>query len=330
MRRRTRFLAVAIAAVTLFGCDIAPRDNMFDPGSSNYYRGKMLIVFDDGMARTIDPPISMNIASYRIEGAGPNGAAFSRNTSQQTEEIIGLDFGQWTISVNGYNAASELIGHGSATATITSNQTLSVPVTLTPITGDGGFSLSLSWDPDEIVSPVIIATLTPLGGGAETITFTVNTLAGTASYSDAAISAGYYTLSLSLTDSGTNCGGATEVVRIASGHTTVGALALSIGNHGSIEVVVTTRMNDPIIVTLIGTAATITRTGTMALTPSVQGVAVPVSYMWYLDGVYMNNTATYTVNGSGLLVGAHRLDVVAYTGDYTRAGSTKHEFTVIP
>ena len=151
---------------------------------------------------------------------------------------------------------------------------------------------------------------------------------GTAIYSDSTIAAGYYTLSLVLTDNETNCGGATEIVRIAADQTTSGNISLAVSDHGVIVITITQQMNDPVIVTLDNASSSITTESSMAITASVTN-ATSVTYYWYIDGVNVSSdTASYTVDGSTLAAGQHRLDVIAITSDLARAGSTSHSFTV--
>ena len=77
MKNKTfSLVAVCVAALvvaSLAGC--------FHPGGS-VKAGSLTIAIKNAInARTLLPPISMDAASYTVEGTGPNGASFSRSSS---------------------------------------------------------------------------------------------------------------------------------------------------------------------------------------------------------------------------------------------------------
>lgn len=85
--------------------------------------------------------------------------------------------------------------------------------------GSGSLSINTTWDPSLVSNPIINATLTPAGGTASSITFTVDASLGTATYSNAALAAGYYELTVELFDGGTKKSGRTENILIAADET---------------------------------------------------------------------------------------------------------------
>ena len=80
---------------------------------------------------------------------------------------------------------------------------------------------------------------------------------GEASYSNAAIQNGYYTLVVKLLDNGQLVMGAVDVVRIVAGETTSGSIDFTEVNRGTgtISVSITLQMNEPVQVTMSGQAA---------------------------------------------------------------------------
>ena len=295
--------------------------------------GSLKIILSDGMnSKTIEPGISMTIDTFEIYGtcSGQSDVSMSGiSASQSSVEFEGLASGSWTFTVTGYNSEGTAIGSGQGTVSITQGDDATLAVIVAPYQGNGTLQLTASWDIASVgSSPELIATLTLLGGTADTVTFSIDVSSGTAIYSDSTIAAGYYTLSLVLTDNETNCGGATEIVRIAADQTTSGNISLAVSDHGVIVITITQQMNDPVIVTLDNASSSITTESSMAITASVTN-ATSVTYYWYIDGVNVSSdTASYTVDGSTLAAGQHRLDVIAITSDLARAGSTSHSFTV--
>ncbi len=87
-------------------------------------------------------------------------------------------------------------------------------------------------------------------------------------------------------------------------------------------------MNDPITVTMSGQVAEIEAGGSMTADASVPPETGNVVYVWYINGDAVATGASYTT-AADLNVGVYRLDVVAFTPDASRAGSTTHTFNVV-
>ena len=110
-------------------------------------------------ARTLVPSIDMNAASYTVSGTGPNSETFTATTTGAAVTENALSFGGWTIVVNALDAAGIVIGTGSATARVDTGQTNTVSVTVTPISGTGELSLTVTWPASQVQTPSVIAPL---------------------------------------------------------------------------------------------------------------------------------------------------------------------------
>ena len=192
------------------------------------------------------------------------------------------------ITVNGKNSGSTVIGTGTTTVTITAGQTTNVKVTVTPLTGNGDLSLTVSWASGLITTPSVTGTLTPAGGSASIISFNLAGNSLSASYdSGSTLAAGYYTLSIILKDGSTTVWGGTETARIVSGNTTTGAFSLTatdiVTGGISLSITLTPAMNSPIQITLTGQQSLLPLGTNMTV---VASPSIPVtSYQWFLDGV---------------------------------------------
>ena len=276
-------------------------------------------------ARTLLPPISMDAASYTVDGAGPNGATFSQSTSGEPVTVEGLTFGTWTVTVNALNADGTLIGQGQAVATVSVGQDTTLAVTVIPLGGTGDLNLSVTWTAS-LQFPSIQASLVPPSGSATSLDFGIS---GTqASYSGSTIAAGYYTLTLQLLENNIPVMGAVEVVRIVSGQTTLGTYDFSNVNMGTIEVNITPAMANPIPVSISGVPSTVAAGTSLTATASVSDGTANVLYVWYLNGVSQAATGPSYTFGSNLNRGYYRLDVTAFTADGLRAGSATASFQV--
>lgn len=316
------FLLAAIIILSGINCyRISPNGSALNIVLSNNVDSKAIV-----------PSIDMIVTSYRITGTGPNDALLPTiadvPASQDTVEISDLSSGSWTITVTGLNSGGIAIGRGHGTVAVSQSDDSTLAIAVSPLTGSGTLHLTASWDTSSVgTNPVLNATLTPVGSTTSVIPFTMNVASSAAVYSNTAIEAGYYILSLVLLDGTSNCGGAVDIIRIAAGQTSSGIVSLVLSNHGVIGVTITQQMNEPVTVALSGILSSITAASSMTVAASASN-ASGVTYYWYIDGVSVANGSSYTVNGSTLASGQHRLDVLAITSDNLRAGSASFTFTV--
>jgi YVTN family beta-propeller protein len=291
-------------------------------GPGNYSsKGSLTIALTNNInAKTLLPTISMDAASYTITGTGPNSATFTAISTGAAVTESSLAFGSWTIVVNALNASGNLIGTGTATAQVNTGATTPVSVIVTPITGTGTLSLSVSWPAAQVQTPSITASLTPALGTAQNLAFTVS--GSTATYTNSAVGNGYYTLAFTVDDNGIAEAGAVEVVRIVAGQTTSGTYTFANVNQagGAITVNINANMQNPLNVAIAGATATMSTGSTQVLTASVSNYTGNVAYIWYVNGVSQATGSSYTF-GSGLGTGYYRIDAVAYSADGTQAGS---------
>lgn len=294
--------------------------------------GTLELTIAGNTARTFLPAIDMNISSYQIKGAGPNGATFAQNTTQTTNAITGLVVGVWNITVGALNKDGQTIGTGSSSVTLSSTDAVTLAITVAPITGTGTVSLTTTWPAAEVTVPSITASLLPVAGSAIPLTYTLGT--GTASVSNSAIPNGYYTLDQSLFDNGVLVMGSVEVVRIVTGQTTSGTFDYSNLNVAdpALDVAVTPNMDNPLTVSLSGVASSLTAGSSVTVTPSVSGYTGNVTFVFYVNGQPEATTTSSSPSwtfGSDLAAGNYRLDVTAFSSDEQRAGSATAAFSVV-
>jgi hypothetical protein len=323
--RKVRLFAVFALAASLgllLSCN--PIANMVDWGG-------LTIQISASDARLMVPGIDMTVTSYAISGTGPNGGSFSKVTSGASLSVPGLAFGAWAVSVDGMNAAGTIVTHGNATTTIAANTNQVVAVSTAPVAGPGTFSLTVTWPAAGVNIPSVQSQLVPSQGTPINLTFTYPS-AGKATYTGNAIQNGYYTLTVKLLDNTQLVMGAVDVVRIVKGQTTSGTINFPQVNTGtgSIQVNITPQMNNPITVTMSGQSA---ESGTglpMTVSASVPSGLGNATYVWYLNGVSKTTGSSFTFNDSTnpLAPGIYRLDVTAFVGGGSRAGSATYTFKV--
>ena len=110
--------------------------------------GSLILTFatSEMAAKTILPPLDMDIAYYDVYGDGPDPATFSQDGitgSAVTENNLAV--GAWMITVDAFNDTDEWIGSGSKAVAITAGQTTQEEVRVTPLEGTGTLDISISW-----------------------------------------------------------------------------------------------------------------------------------------------------------------------------------------
>ena len=278
-------------------------------------------------ARTLLPAIDMTAASFTVSGTGPDGSTFSQSTSGAPVTVQALAFGPWSVTVNALNGAGTIIGSGQAAVTVHTGQTAAVNITVVPLGGNGTLDVSVSWTGTQVENASIVGSLKPAEGEVIPLSFSIT--GSTGSFSSTTIPAGYHTLSVQLLDSGMAVMGAVEVVRIVAGQGTSGAYTFANVNQpgGRVAVNISPAMGEPIPVSISGVGATVSAGSGMRAQASVGDGTANVDYVWYLNGVSVGMGDSYTLPGT-VAAGWYRLDVTAYAGGGTRAGSATASFQV--
>jgi hypothetical protein len=284
-------------------------------------------------AKTLVPVIDMTLANFEVSGSGPGGALFSRCTSASLLTIGGLAIGDWTIAVEGKNAAGTIIAHGEAPVRVLTGAMRALSIDLAPITGPGSLALTLHWTATDVNAPSIQALLIPCEGMQIELPFAI-TSPGKATSSSSGIMNGYYTLVIKLLDNGRLVTCVVDVVHIAKDKTTAGTVTFTDINSGTGSVIpaITPQMADTISVTMSGQKAEEGVGQAMTLAATIPAGTGDVDFIWYLNGIAAGKGPSFTVNqaASPLAAGYYRLDVTAFTTAGGRGGSTNCTLRVFP
>ena len=186
----------------------------------------------------------------------------------------------------------------------------------------------MTWDETEVSSPAVSAVLTNSAGTENELTF--DTGAGSATYSNSDVSAGYYTLNIKLLDGGTAVSGLVESVRVLQDFQTTGNFNFTNLNSpsGDVSITVVVNMYEPFEPIITGAAETLAYGSDMTASASVpDSEGESLNYYWYANGELVGSTETITF-GSALRWGNYRLDLVVTNDDGSRSGSAAHYFVV--
>jgi hypothetical protein len=192
--------------------------------SSQDGTGNVVIEINGGVsARTLVPDTG-SITLYELTFSGTNGATHGTETiTVGTSATVSLDAGNWTITAQA-KAGETVRAQGSWTGTVSGNVVTSVSIPLTPSTGaDGTFGYTISF-PDlgnGGSSAKSLALYAVTANGTETaVTGTPVTNFTSGTPGSISLPAGFYRLSLTLTNSTGEVAGKIEALHIYAGLST--------------------------------------------------------------------------------------------------------------
>lgn len=206
--------AVRIGTLLVAAFIFASCSNLSEPQMDR--TGTLSLDLSTLSSRTVRPDATAyTCVSYDISGTGPMGQTFSSpGFTGSSFTKTGLDLGSWTITVQGKNSLSHVISQKSFVMTIIQGQTARTPVVMARVAGNGTVDITAHW----IVASdftAITATLTPVGGSAQTLT--ADSSSGTQVKYVKTLPAGDYLLVLTL--SGVASRTKTEILQVYEGYT---------------------------------------------------------------------------------------------------------------
>jgi len=286
----------------------------------------LVISLNEEVSRTLLPEIDMDIAEYRVVGQGPGGESFDVITAEKVLMMEELAFGDWTIAVTGMNGEGFAIGSGGGMAAIHTGETTTLSVTVVPFDGFGTLNLAVQWPAGALESPSVQAVLTPALGDPVDLDFTVS--GNGASFTCDTLAKGYYSLALQIMDNNINTMGTVEVVRIVKDQITEGLFQYDEVNQpgGTLDFNIDVQMSNPIEVFIQGAENSLLDTDSMKVTASAPAETENLVYFWFINGKAYGTGESCTV--AGLRKGIYNLDLLAFTVDGKRGGSTGVTFRV--
>ncbi len=302
-------IVVCLFLMMVMGCAPAGNDGS---GQSS----ALVISFESGTEKTIQPDGMTATSSYVLWGAGPNNAEFNLQTDSSPCTVEDLAPGEWTVTVEAYTSENLLLGMGTAVAVL-DNVSTEVTVIITPLEGEGSLDVVVTWDNLLLTSPNVEATMAPAAGG-DAVNTSVTMEEGSAAITGS-FEAGFYTLDIVLYEGASRVSGCIETVCILSGETSSAAIDLDVAAY---FVDGTFVISDNVFRTLDVSVddfpnQLFSDTGyplTVTTVPSFQDTTVT----WYLDGEVYSASSSIDF---GPDVGLHRLDVTVFSGNGLAGGS---------
>ena len=223
---------VAVASILAIGCGltggvVSPLDAQ--PPASG--KGTLVLTLRPGPlgAKTLEPPISMEVASFDIAGMGPDPAHDSfEDLGNTTGQLVlnSLAPGLWSVAVDARNAGGTVVGHGQTDSPvlITAGAITSVQIDITPAWRDwhAGPHCAVDQRSASKRSCGVFARFHEHGCWSWHRFFSLIPSKDPmkATYQNTGIEAGYYLLFLRLYDGSVQFWGTVEAVRIVAGQTT--------------------------------------------------------------------------------------------------------------
>lgn len=281
-------------------------------------------------ARNIDPEgtAPLELVSYTLSGTGPGGFSFAPiTTTSSSFTLKSIPVGLWEFEATGLNAENNPIAAGTLQAQITHN-TDALTIEMDELIGTGDLVVTVNWDSDQTYSDVDIVMHLKDNAGTvvATLSETKTTSDTQAILSEVGLSAGFYTLEISLKSGTERLGALVETALIIDGTTSSAAVDLVIGlladNNGftiidktakPIEGSITADVAEP----MVGETVTLTYTPNLPAGVTIGQMAI----QWYCDGEAIPNatSASYVIGSAQ--GGTHRYDVVASIAALGSVGS---------
>jgi hypothetical protein len=287
-------------------------------GANTGNKGSITVQLGSSQAKSLVPTISLTCTSYSVSGTCADGSTFGPTTVSGTTTFNALNQGAWTINVTGMNASATPIASGSATTTVVAGSTVSVSVTVAEYSGGGTLALTMDWTA-AIASPSITASLQDASDNITAQSWNIQGQGATSSMS--LPHAGWYADVCQVLSSGNLVCGFAEAVRIAQGQTTSGTITLTpVVSTGSISVLLSPAMNDPLSLTCTPTPGSLAIASPTTFSVTAGGTSI-VSF-WYVNGVYQatGNTYTLPLTAVPVLGQNYRLDLVSFSANGQNGG----------
>ena len=216
MTARRSTAAMMVAVIVLFASCDAP------------FGGQPLVVEleESRFVSMSISPESADPVEYRVRGAGPDGATFTRSVSDLPITVHGLTSGEWRIAVEGVDGAGNVVLEGSGVAFVSNEHIRLTKIALAPPSGNGSVRIELSWPAELVTNPRPEAILHVGDTPVASLDCSVLPSGGTATCTAGTIASGWYRLELQLYDLEQSVAGRADLLSIVAGSTTEAALAL--------------------------------------------------------------------------------------------------------
>jgi fibronectin type 3 domain-containing protein len=205
-------LNLLLGILILAGCSNPVLERIETPASNGTGAVSVRIGTVENAARTLGPAAPSWNLTYTLVFSGPEAHNAVDISSGNTNALVELAVGTWTITATAYAGRTE-VAHGSATVAVIAEANNSANIILVPSgEGTGTFHYSINVPSGATGSLVIVTTDgTPVDGG--------NIELGSSNINNLSLPSGQYLMSISLTLDG-EVAGRTEAVYIYSGMTT--------------------------------------------------------------------------------------------------------------
>jgi hypothetical protein len=224
------FVSIFVTLVALAGCSV-PVASLSAKAST----AQLVVTAGNANARTVMPS-DMIVGHYTLDGTMSDGTIFDQQTSTDgTFTVSGIAVGDWTLTVVGYADDGSSLYTGTASVTISAEESKTVPITLVPVTdasGYGTLSITISWPAGKTIDAIDATAVSVAGDYSFTPVFTIDKASSKATCNvDQNIEvypcSAYLVTLVIKSGSASTARTLTETAVVASNHTTSWTYALS-------------------------------------------------------------------------------------------------------
>lgn len=307
----TKFLTAAcLVALVLAACV---------PAVNGKVGGSIKLVGSFTGARSILPPISMDVAEYRVVGTGPT--PFDTTVGLGGGQIDALLPGAYHLVAYAANVDHTALGETAADCTVNYGQTTTLSMAIVEYTSpDGAVHGQIGWEPSRVNDPQFAITLTDTAGTTtKDMPFALDLQACSGVGDVANVHPGWWIATGILQDGTQPSTGFASALRVAAGRTTSFDVFMhALQTSGSIGVTFSWSGNNELELTGSPAPGDIQLYETTTIPVTVSS-GESFNAKWYINGVEAGTGPTYDlVAASFLQAESYRLDCVAIgtTGDH--------------
>ena len=272
--------------------------------------GKIQFSFLQKATRTMSPE-NPDINRIHIVGSGPNNELIEENTTANATTYWEVATGEWSFQATAYNSDDVVIAEGTTSIQVQADISNVATIALEERSGNGTFTLGVSWTEGILNNPDVSAQLTKdtTGDGGEDIdTIDISfQLGGSDTFEVSktlSLSNGLYKLHVQLKEDGETVRNFVEIVHILKDQTTTGSIQFDDlstptppSQNGKVEFQFSIETNQSFNVVL-GSNIQVAKFGqtiNLTATPEYNSSngAPDFAYSWYVDGKKVSSESEF-------------------------------------
>ena len=274
--------------------------------------GGIRISISNGISRGIEPSISLDVTSYALTLAGPNGQQYGDYISAANSSYTKTDLlpGEWRVKAVARNSSDQEIGICETTVTVLPGETTAVTMNVTEFEGNGTFTVSLTAPSSLYIANIYSVVWNELvgypGSGGQMILQEDGTYK-----SSFTLPNGYYLFKITCNDNSITLPDPVAF-RIVKGDSISASLTAE-SKNGSLSVTIDDKISATPILTIDLTETDVAKEE--SVTASVSASEGSYIYQWFVDGRPRSDSPSENITVSFTESGVHEISCLGANFD---------------